>query len=230
MSKQTLAARVDRHPGNCRAERIRVYLAWLQRRISPDTAQELLLLATDCPESDIPALGALIWHHVYSRTPAEDAYFDTSAGAWVTTVGKAKYSTVWTPEARRNRCPEVLSPTVRLEPRLQHASAGEGTYVQGIRNGRPIAGDPGTAIAIAQYGRATAGDFGTAIVGQDGIAMVGCAGRAQAGYGGTLIFTYAQDDGQRLRVDVYYVGEDGIEADTLYEYDQDLRAPVKVPA
>lgn len=117
------------------------------------------------------------------------------------------------------------------------------------------AGDLGTAIA-GNYGAATAGDYGTATsgafgkatVGFNGTATVGAKGKATAGprgiattgkYGiatagdyGILNITWF--DGERFRISIAYVGENGIKPNAPYRLDSQgnfipVRTPTPVP-
>jgi hypothetical protein len=104
------------------------------------------------------------------------------------------------------------------------ATAGyRGTATAGYRGtatagdwGTATAGDRGTATA-GDWGTATAGDGGTATAGDWGTATAGDEGTATAGDGGTLIIRWW--DGQRYRLSVGYVGENGIEANKAYRLD-----------
>jgi hypothetical protein len=71
----------------------------------------------------------------------------------------------------------------------------------------------GTATA-GVGGMATAGYGGTATAGVGGTATAGDRGTATAGEGGILNIRYW--DGNRYRIAVFYVGEDGIEANQKY--------------
>ena len=92
--------------------------------------------------------------------------------------------------------------------------------------GKAIAGHGGTATA-GNYSTATAGNYGTATAGYRGTATAGYRGTATAGYGGkatagdrgTLIIKHW--DGDRYRIVVGYVGEDGILQDVAYKLDVD---------
>jgi hypothetical protein len=88
---------------------------------------------------------------------------------------------------------------------LQPATAGD--------RGIATAGHEGTATA-GYEGTATAGDRGTATAGDRGTATAGHWGTATAGYEGRILVTFW--DGNRCRVAVGYVGEDGIEANVPY--------------
>ena len=106
------------------------------------------------------------------------------------------------------------------------ANAGDyGTATAGDY-GTATAGDCGTATA-RDYGTATAGDGGTATAwdggtattGRGGTATAGDKGTATAGYYGTLCIKHW--DGSRYRLNVAYVGEDGIKANTPYKLDNE---------
>ena len=87
-----------------------------------------------------------------------------------------------------------------------------GTATAGYR-GTATAGYRGTATAGAG-GTATAGAGGTATAGAGGTATAGAGGTATAGDGGTVGVRYW--DGERYRLALGYVGEDGIEAGVAY--------------
>jgi len=106
------------------------------------------------------------------------------------------------------------------------ATAGErGTATAGYC-GTATAGDYGTATA-GNYGTATAGKNGTATAGKNGAATAGYYGTATAGYcgtatageGGRLCLEYC--DGERYRIRVAYVGENGILPNVPYRLDSD---------
>jgi len=78
------------------------------------------------------------------------------------------------------------------------------------------AGDGGTATA-GDGGTATAGYRGTATAGDGGTATAGDCGTATAGDGGILNIRWW--DGSRYRLGVFYVGENGVEANTKYRCD-----------
>ena len=63
-------------------------------------------------------------------------------------------------------------------------------------------------------GTATAGEGGTATAGYRGAATAGNYGTATAGDGGTICISHW--DGERSRIVIGYVGEDGIKPDTAY--------------
>ena len=101
------------------------------------------------------------------------------------------------------------------------ASAGDGGTASVGRWGSASAGDYGTAsvgrcgtASAGDGGTASAGDYGTASVGRWGAARVGDGGTASAGEEGTI--TIKWHDGNRIRIAVGYVGEGGIEPNTLY--------------
>ena len=82
------------------------------------------------------------------------------------------------------------------------------------------------ATASAGYrGTASAGYYGTASAGDYGTASAGDCGTASAGVYGELRIRWW--DGKRYRCAVFYVGEDGIEANTPYRCDENGKA-VKV--
>jgi hypothetical protein len=78
--------------------------------------------------------------------------------------------------------------------------------------------DGGTATAGA-YGTATAGDEGTATAGDFGIATAGHKGIATAGDRGIIQIRYW--DGNRYRVKMGYIGENGLEAGVPYKLDDE---------
>ena len=99
--------------------------------------------------------------------------------------------------------------------------AEHGGHGRAIIRGTATAGDGGTAtagycgIATAGYcGIATAGYGGTATAGDGGTATAGDGGTATAGDGGVLVLV--SWDGERKRLIVAYVGEDGIEPNVAY--------------
>ena len=74
-----------------------------------------------------------------------------------------------------------------------------------IVGGTATAGDRGTATA-GYRGTATAGEWGTATAGEWGTATAGDRG----------ILNIRWWDGNRYRITIFYVGEDGIEPDKMY--------------
>ena len=78
---------------------------------------------------------------------------------------------------------------------------------------------PGDAVAAGNRGTATAGYRGTATAGNGGTATAGDWGTATAGHRGTIIIS--RWDGQRTRVAIGYVGEDGIKPNTPYRLNAD---------
>ena len=97
------------------------------------------------------------------------------------------------------------------------ATAGVcGTATAGYR-GTATAGYRGTATA-GDSGTATAGDSGTATAGDSGAATAGVCGTATAGDSGVLVVRYWAGD--RFRLVVGYVGENGIKANTKYKLDE----------
>ena len=76
-----------------------------------------------------------------------------------------------------------------------------------------VRGDRGTATA-GYSGTATAGYSGTATAGDSGTATAGYSGIATAGGGGTISLKWW--DGRRSRIEVFYVGEEGIRLNTPY--------------
>jgi hypothetical protein len=100
-------------------------------------------------------------------------------------------------------------------------SIAEAGYLGTASAGRlscAIAGGFGKAVT-KNNSRSIAGPEGTAITGVGGWAIAGIGGRAQAGkYGQIQIdyIAYSNKGEQRIYTQIGYVGEDGIEADTLY--------------
>ena len=104
------------------------------------------------------------------------------------------------------------------------ASAGDhGTASAGYR-GTASAGYRGTASA-GDRGTASAGYRGTANAGDEGTASAGDGGTASAGDEGTLVIKYW--DGDRYRLAVGYVGEDGIKPNTPYRVENGRLVEVK---
>ena len=93
------------------------------------------------------------------------------------------------------------------------ANGGEGRAVIG---GTATAGYMGTATA-GYMGTATAGDGGTATAGYMGTATAGYSGTATAGYSGTVQLRWW--DGNRYRITVGYIGEDGLQSGVAYRCD-----------
>ena len=87
------------------------------------------------------------------------------------------------------------------------AHGGENKAIVG---GTATAGDRGTA---------TAGDRGTATAGYGGTATAGYWGTATAGYGGTLIIRRYAEKAGRYRLELAYVGENGIKPGVAYKLD-----------
>jgi len=101
------------------------------------------------------------------------------------------------------------------------ATAGDrGTATAGYR-GTATAGDRGTATAgysgtatAGDSGTATAGDSGTATAGYSGTATAGDRGTATAGDSGTISIKWW--GGERYRVKIGYIGEDGLKPNVPY--------------
>ena len=93
------------------------------------------------------------------------------------------------------------------------ATAGDGGTATAGYRGTATAGEGGTATA-GNYGTATAGEGGMATAGYYGTATAGNYGTATAGEGGTICISHW--DGERSRIVIGYVGEDGIKPDTAY--------------
>ena len=98
------------------------------------------------------------------------------------------------------------------------ATAGDGGTATARHYGTATARDGGTATA-GYGGTATTGDIGTATTGDYGTAITGNKGTATAGGYGTLCIKHW--DGLRYRLNVAYVGEDGIKANTPYKLDDE---------
>ena len=94
------------------------------------------------------------------------------------------------------------------------ATAGNGGTATAGDWGKATAEDYGKATA-GYKGIATAGDWGTATAGYKGIATAGDWGTATAGDGGTIQIKYY--DGNKYRILVGYIGEDGLEPNTPYK-------------
>jgi hypothetical protein len=95
------------------------------------------------------------------------------------------------------------------------AKAGDyGTAIAGYE-GTAIAGHYGTAIS-GFMGTAKAGNKGTAQAGNKGTAQAGSYGTASAGEGGKIMIDYCDYEKLRMRTLIGYVGENGIEPNTLY--------------
>ena len=108
------------------------------------------------------------------------------------------------------------------------ATAGDHSTAMVGFHGTATAGESGTARAahqgtatVGDYGTATVGDYGTARAGHRGRAMAGYLGRAAAGAGGEIHIQWLDNKAKRHRTKIGYVGEDGIEADTLYRLNDD---------
>lgn len=102
-----------------------------------------------------------------------------------------------------------------------------GTAIAGV-SGKARAGYQGTAIAgsggratAGAFGHATAGNHGTAIVANHATAIVGHGGKAQAGLDGVIQISYFSELVQKNRIVTGYIGEDGLEPDTLYGLDEE---------
>jgi len=76
-----------------------------------------------------------------------------------------------------------------------------------------MAGDDGRAEA-GHFGTAFAGRLGQAVAKDYGLAFAGPHGSAMAGDDGVVAIEWF--DGSRRRLAVGYVGEDGIQPDTMY--------------
>ena len=111
----------------------------------------------------------------------------------------------------------------RIQAKYPAAAVIFGTATAGDY-GTATAGDNGKATA-GNYGKATAGNYGTATAGYNGTATAGAKGTATAGAKGTAtagdngVLVLSCWDGNRRRIVVGYVGEDGIEAGKKYRLD-----------
>jgi hypothetical protein len=82
--------------------------------------------------------------------------------------------------------------------------------------GTSTSGDGGTSTS-GDYGTSTSGDGGTSTSGYRGTSTSGDYGTSTSGDGGELRIRW--HDGKRYRCAVFYVGEDGIEANVPYRVD-----------
>ena len=85
---------------------------------------------------------------------------------------------------------------------------------QGVHGSFPTAGDNGTATA-GDNGTATAGYYGTATAGYYGTATAGDGGTVSGGEKAVLSLKYW--NGERYRIVLAYVGENGIKPNTKYK-------------
>ena len=92
--------------------------------------------------------------------------------------------------------------------------AGAIELLQKLLPGQPVVYSTATA---GDRGTATAGDAGTATAGVRGTATAGVRGTATAGEKGVLSLRWW--NGERYRIAIFYVGEDGIEPNTAYRVD-----------
>ena len=115
-------------------------------------------------------------------------------------------------------------PTVEQEEWLDARGVNGSTVGDG---GTATAGDRGTATA-GDYGTATVGYDGTATAGHRGTATAGDRGTATVGYDGTVCVRWY--DGDRYRLTIGYVGEDGIVAGIAYRCDDTAGQLVPVTA
>ena len=89
----------------------------------------------------------------------------------------------------------------------------------------PDAPTVGRTASAGDHGTASAGYRGTANAGDEGTASAGDGGTASAGDEGTLVIKYW--DGDRYRLAVGYVGEDGIKPNTPYRVENGRLVEVK---
>ena len=73
---------------------------------------------------------------------------------------------------------------------------------------------PGYVGSVGEHGQIVGGERAKVAAGNEGTATAGNRGTATAGNGGTIIIKWY--DGNRYRLAVGYVGEDGIEPDVAY--------------
>ena len=105
-----------------------------------------------------------------------------------------------------------------------------GASIEAPDKGHAVVGDLGTATA-GRYGTATAGDSGTATAGDSGTATAGYSGTATAGYSGTatagekgeIRIKYWDEEAERYRTKIGYIGEDGLLPDVAYKLDESLK-------
>ncbi len=100
----------------------------------------------------------------------------------------------------------------------KQASAGYRGQASAGDRGQASAGDSGQATA-GDSGQATAGDSGQATAGHRGQASAGDRGQASAGDSGFITLRWWDSTNDRPRIEVGYVGENGIEAGVFYELD-----------
>ena len=128
----------------------------------------------------------------------------------------------------------VIGASIEAPDKGQAVVGDLGTATAG-RYGTAIAGDSGTAIA-GDSGTATAGDSGTATAGSYGTATAGYSGTATAGYSGTatagrygtatagekgeIRIKYWDEEAERYRTKIGYIGEDGLLPDVAYKLDE----------
>ena len=84
-----------------------------------------------------------------------------------------------------------------------------------VENGTATVGEGGLAISEGSQGVSVAGINGIALISED---CTGNSGSAMASVGGILVAKWS--DGERTRLVVGYVGENGIEPDTPYTVDE----------
>ena len=126
--------------------------------------------------------------------------WEAEASAVVDIGGKSK-----APKGTVVHCGDRKSATDFILANGGTGKAVVGAVVSAGNHGTATVGDRGTATA-GDRGTATAGDYGTATAGYGGTATVGEKGRIQVEWW----------DGERRRLAVGYVGEDGIEAGKPY--------------
>jgi hypothetical protein len=145
--------------------------------------------------------------------------------AWVAFAGSREAAVKHMQQLGANACAWAVSTAGEYGT----ATAGYGGTATAGYGGTATAGDYGTATA-GDYGTATAGDYGTATAGHNGTATAGHNGTATAGeygtatageygtatagYGGTLVLKWYE--GNRNRLVIGYVGENGIEPNVAY--------------
>ena len=128
---------------------------------------------------------------------------------------------------------------VRARAALSRRAEAERWYVEATGHvvsvgsyGTATAGDSGTATAgyagiatAGDRGIATAGDYGIATAGDYGTATAGYRGTATAGVGGILAVKWF--DGQRSRLAIGYIGEDGLAPGVAYRVESGKFVAVK---
>jgi len=115
----------------------------------------------------------------------------------------------------------VIGASIEAPDKGQAAVGGLGTATAGDY-GTATAGDYGTATA-GDSGTATAGRSGTATAGDYGTATAGRSGTATAGEKGEIRIKYWDEEAERYRTKIGYIGEDGLLPDVAYKLDESLK-------